>query len=249
MTELLHPQVGPIILESPPGTDWSTFAANVLADAFSRPNEERRERVVMLTGGRSAEKVYQYWGEHPEMFPGTTTVRLLFGDERCVPPDDEDSNFGMVKRSWLDAACRAGRVESVARMEAERADLEDAAHAYELMLPQTIDFLLLGMGEDGHIASLFPHDMALHERTRKVVAASSPKPPTNRLTVTPAVFDTAKTVFILATGVEKGRVLVRAFDDLDDVSTLPVRLVLPRAILLLDAAAAQELAGIAKHRS
>ena len=227
------------------------FAAMEIVNAFERLAAESSTCTLMLTGGRSAERVYQYWGRHLDAFPGQLHFRIFFGDERCVEPDHVDSNFGMAERSWLGAARQAGRIASVARMEAEKADSEGSANAYQSMLPRAIDFLLLSVGEDGHIASLFPHSVALNERQKKVIAISSPysEEPIKRLTVTPPVFDTAKTVFILATGSEKGRVLVRSFDDLDDVTTLPVRLVLLRAILLLDAAAAQELAGIAKPRS
>ena len=249
MTESAHTPVGPKVLASLPGTDWGEFAARILADAFAKLGAEGIDRIVMLAGGRSAEQVYRYWGRHIEQFPGTPSLRLLFGDERCVAPDHAESNFGMAERCWIGAARRAGRIGSVARMEAEREDRGAAARAYELSIPQVVDILLLGMGEDGHIASLFPHDAAVHERNRRVVAVSGPKPPRDRLTVTPVVLDAAEAVFILATGVEKGRVLARAFDDLDDIDALPVRLVLPRAILLLDAEAAQELSGIAGSRN
>jgi len=88
-------------------------------------------------------------------------------------------------------------------MQAEKQDLEKAAKAYETLLPNSIDILLLGIGEDGHIASLFPNSPQLQEQKRLCLPITGPKPPYKRLTVTPPLIKSAKTTYILAQGKEK----------------------------------------------
>lgn len=121
---------------------------------------------------------------------------------------------------------------SVIRMEAENIDREAATKAYDKLLPETIDILLLGMGTDGHIASLFPHSSALHLDQRSVAPVMGPNPPHERLTITPQIIASAGSVFLLATGEEKGRVLAEALKSPEDFASLPVRLTLGSTWLL-----------------
>jgi len=118
-------------------------------------------------------------------------------------------------------------------MAAENSDHEAAAEAYETHLPDVIDLLLLGMGTDGHVASLFPDSSALRENQRSVVAVTSPKPPCERLTITPKVIGNAKQLFLLATGEEKGRILANALTTPEKSNNLPIRLTM-RGCWLLD---------------
>ena len=107
-------------------------------------------------------------------------------------------------------------------------------------MPEVVDVLLLGMGIDGHIASLFPNDPALMSSDRTVVPVSGPKPPYNRLTITPLVVQNARQTVLLATGKKKGSVLREAIDSPADFLSLPVRLALD-GILVLDPKAARRL--------
>jgi 6-phosphogluconolactonase len=109
---------------------------------------------------------------------------------------------------------------------------------YAQMLPCEIDLLLLGVGEDGHIASLFPCSAVLQELERVVVPVIGPKPPFERITITPLAIRRARSVFILAGGAAKAAVLSKALESPDDVQTLPARLVL-HATWLLDSSDAE----------
>ena len=117
-------------------------------------------------------------------------VQITFGDERCVPPDDADSNYRMAKESLFDRVPLPSG--NIFRVRGEIAP-EDAAHEYEEKLaavaarlgePRYVhDVILLGMGPDGHTASLFPGSPALDEAVRSVIPATGPKPPPQRITI------------------------------------------------------------------
>ena len=186
---------------------------------------------IMLTGGRSAERLYRAWAASPE-FSRLSNVQFYFGDERCVPPDHSDSNYGLVMRTLFQhgvpPACR------VIRIEAEQANCGAVGSAYEAQLPERLDVLLLSVGEDGHIASLFPHSTALFETHRRVVPVTSPKPPIHRLTITPSTIQDAREVFVLCLGKQKRTVYKKALHTPSDISAIPARLVLSRTWIFGD---------------
>ena len=111
-------------------------------------------------------------------------------------------------------------------MEADTTDLETATQRYADLLPDLIDVLLLGVGEDGHIASLFPNNASLQERKRRVIPITGPKPPFKRLTITLQVIAKTRSVFMLATGSAKVAILCSVLNNPNDIATLPERLAL-----------------------
>jgi 6-phosphogluconolactonase len=149
-------------------------------------------------------------------------VSVFFGDERAVSPDHPDSNFFMVQRALLSRVPIP--VGNVHRMEAERTDREAAAREYERLLPARLDVLLLGMGADGHTASLFPGSDALDERHRLVVPVLGAKPPAERITVTPPVIGAARRVAVIATGEDKAPMVARAIEGPFAPKAVPVQL-------------------------
>ncbi|MGH7593782.1 MAG: 6-phosphogluconolactonase [Gemmatimonadales bacterium] len=169
-------------------------------------------------------------------------VAIFFGDERAVPPDHPASNFGMARRSLLDHV--PVRTDRIHRMEAERTDRVAAAEDYAELLPPHLDVLLLGVGPDGHTASLFPGSAALSETGRRVVAVPPPSPPiepaVGRMTITPPVIDAATQVVVLATGAGKAALLERILEGPSDPVQLPAQLA-RRGMWILDRAAAVQL--------
>jgi len=204
-------------------TTWPSTAATLVMAAVEHACQTRGTCSVMLTGGRSAARLYEAWAGLPE-FGQLRNVDFYFGDERCVPPDHPESNYGLVMRTLfkhgVPPACK------VIRMEAEQADREAAATEYEAQLPDKLDVMLLSVGEDGHIASLFPHAPALLETRRRVAPVFAPKPPSERLTVTPLVIAQADQVFVMAVGQVKAAVYRHAQTEPQDIAALPARLVL-----------------------
>jgi 6-phosphogluconolactonase len=164
---------------------------------------ERGQFRIALSGGNTPRPVYAELAEAGRELPWER-VFITFSDERCVPPDDEQSNYRMARESLLDPAAVPER--SVARLRGEVAP-EIAAQEYEeqldVLAAQTgemiyrHDLLLLGLGDDGHTASLFPGTAALEENTRRVVANFVPKVNAWRLTFTYLLISQARRVLFL----------------------------------------------------
>ncbi len=227
MTEL-------IVVSQP--AELARQAAEWLGLEVTRAIAERGSCALSLAGGRTPEPVYR------ELASGSsidwTKVDVFFGDERAVPPDHPDSNYLMVHLALLSRVpLPAGNVH---RMEAERADREAAAREYERSLPPRLDVLLLGMGPDGHTASLFPGSAALDERHRLVLPVLGSKPPAERLTITPPVIEAARKVAVIATGEDKALMVARAIEGPFAPKTVPVQLA-RRGCWFLDQAAAARL--------
>jgi len=127
-------------------------------------------------------------------------IEVFFGDERAVPPTHPDSNYRMAKRALLDLVPVAG--DAVHRMEADDPQLDAAADRYARLLPARLDVVLLGMGTDGHTASLFPGRSALREKERRCVATQAPDG-SRRMTLTYPALNAARHIVFLALGANK----------------------------------------------
>lgn len=194
---------------------------------------ERGACALCLAGGRTPEPVYRKLASQSSV--DWSRVSVFFTDERAVPPDHPESNYGMVQRALLSrVSIPASKVH---RMEAEHLDQDAAARAYEALLPARLDVLLLGIGSDGHTASLFPGSAALNEWQRLVVPVLGTKPPPERLTITPPVIDAARKVAVLATGDDKAAMVARAIEGPLAANEVPAQLA-RRGTWFLDRAAA-----------
>jgi 6-phosphogluconolactonase len=171
-------------------------------------------------------------------------VELFWGDERAVGPDDRDSNYGLARRLLLDRVQADAR--RVHRMAGEGDDLEAAARAYEAEMvhvlgdPPRLDLVVLGLGPDGHVCSLFPGHPLLRERARRVAAIlDSPKPPPRRITFTMVPLELARTTCVAGFGTTKAEAIRQAVDE--PSSRLPVALAIraaQHALVLVDPEAA-----------
>lgn len=172
-----------------------------------------------LTGGSTA---LIFLGALREASVNWSAITLFWGDERAVPPDSDDSNYRLAEDMLLRPL--AGRAPNVVRMPGEMSDLQHAAREYSASLPPALDLLILGVGDDGHVCSLFPgHPALLEERARVLVIEDSPKPPSRRLTLSLNYVMRSKTIWIVAPGERKRTLLQRAIQR-TDVAT-PVDLV------------------------
>lgn len=209
---------------------------------------------VAMAGGSTPRLLYQLLAAEPfRSQVDWARVEFFWGDERAVPPGHADSNFGMANQALLTKL--AMPAAQVHRMEAERADRDVAARAYQAELarvfgvslegdPPVLDLVLLGMGADGHTASLFPHTAALKETRRWVVANHVPKLNADRLTMTYPMLNRAANVLFLVAGADKALVLVQVLEGPPDHDRLPSQAIQPAAgslTWLVDAAAAASL--------
>lgn len=154
-------------------------------------------RSLVLAGGSTPLRSYELLAAMPVVW-GRVTV--LFGDERCVPPDHPDSNYQMARRSLLDSVSPA----SVHRIPGELGP-DEGARAYDPIVAwlQPLDLVLLGIGPDGHTASLFPGHPGLGAEGWAVGVAGAPKPPPERVSLTLPALRSARRVVFLVTGRDK----------------------------------------------
>jgi 6-phosphogluconolactonase len=220
-------------------TALARLAAEWLAGEIRLCAALRGACALCLAGGSTPRPVYEALAEPPlKTTIPWDRVRIFFGDERAVPPDDPQSNFRMVSEALIRRVdLPPGRVH---RMEAEADDLQQAADRYAAVLPDALDILVLGIGADGHTASLFPGSAALEERARRVVPVRSPKPPERRLTITPPVIAAARRVLVLAAGKDKAEAVARALRAGATPNEVPARLARD-GVWFLDQAAASLL--------
>jgi 6-phosphogluconolactonase len=220
--------------------DLAGAVAGWLAAHIASSIAERGSCALALSGGHTPRPAYEALAALP--LSGTVDwarVDAYFGDERAVPPDHPDSNFRLASEGLFSRVpFLPGRIHP---MPADRPDRDAAAREYERLLPPRLDVLLLGMGPDGHTASLFPGSPALAERSRRVVPATAPVEPALRLTITPPVIAAARHVAIAVAGAEKAAMVARALSANADPAEVPAHLA-AGAHWFLDEAAAAGLA-------
>ena len=191
-----------------------------------------------LSGGSTPRQLYALLASAPFVSQiDWSKVHFFWGDERCVPPDHEDSNYRMVRQALLDVVRPA--TSQVHRLRGE-IDPEEAALAYEAELraffqaapgaaPPSFDLVLLGMGGDGHTASLFPGTPALNETRRWIVANQKAADEPMRLTFTLPLINAAAQIRFLVSGANKAGRVEQVMDDVPAAESdrLPAQLVRP----------------------
>jgi 6-phosphogluconolactonase len=209
---------------------------------------------VALSGGSTPRSLYSLLANDAALRAQVPwdKIHFFWGDERHVPPDHADSNYRMAREAML--AIAPVPAAYMYRVEAEHPDANQVAAAYEQTLrkffqipagqiPQ-FDLILLGMGPDGHTASLFPGTVALHEQTRLVVANWVEKFNSYRITFTLPLLNNAACVVFLVSGAEKAETLRLVLQDEEQPRRFPSQLVRPiqgRLLWLIDRAAARLL--------
>ena len=181
-------------------------AEEVAEDAAAEIAEALRAggRTLVLTGGTSPIRTYQLLAELDVEW-GRVTV--LFGDERCVPPLDPESNYRVAKENLLDRVHPA----TVHRIPGELGPDEGADLYAEVVAGEApFDVVLLGVGEDGHVNSLFPGHKALHAKGLTTGIHDSPKPPSQRVTMTLEAIRDSRRILVIATGAGKANAVAMA---------------------------------------
>lgn len=216
----------------PTADDLARVACELITAAAAASIGRRRFFRIALAGGSTPQAVYRLLAEDP--FMDFTGWQIFWSDERCVPPTSAESNYAMAKAALLDRLARPPAL--VFRMAGEGIP-DAAAVSYERAVRELVppnpaaptgqtprfDLVLLGMGADGHTASLFPGTAALDERERLVVANHVPQLGTTRLTFTYPLINAARRVLILVSGEAKADALRDVLAEPPDSTRYPVQ--------------------------
>ena len=226
-------------------------AACHFVEMVSEAAEATGRARVAISGGSTPKAAFQLLADPDQAYRKRMpweALELFWVDERTVPPDHPDSNYRMTKEALLDHVSL--QPQQIHRMEGEL-EPEAAATRYESELRNSFrlegaetprfDLISLGMGDDGHTASLFPHTAAIHEMGRLVTANHVPQKDTWRITLTWPVINQARSVFFLIAGTDKAERVHEVFIGPRDPECLPSQLIWPTSgilTLFLDKAAA-----------
>jgi 6-phosphogluconolactonase len=219
-------------------------AVTAVVERIQTAIAERQSCSIALSGGSTPQPLYAALATADLPWH---QIHIYWGDERYVAPTHPDSNYGMTKKVWLDLV--AIPAENIHPMPTDLAAPQMAADAYEREIRASFgleaglipafDIILLGMGDDGHTASLFPHTAALSVLDRLVTLGDKDGQP--RLTFTSTLINQARSVIFLISGASKQPALAAVFAPVGDANTYPSRLIQPKGELLwlLDAAAGE----------
>ena len=229
-------------------------AAQYLVDGIRSSAAARGKARIAISGGNTPKHTFELLAEPSEPYREQipwNRLELYWVDERCVPPDHPDSNYRMTREAMLDQAPLDKT--QIFRIQGEL-EPDEAAAKYEFDIRQSFrlegaelpvfDMVLLGMGPDGHTASLFPHTEGLHEMMRIAIANHVVQKETWRVTLTRPVINRARDVFFLIEGADKVDALKAVLLGPYDPETYPSQLIQPashRITLLLDSTAAAAL--------
>jgi 6-phosphogluconolactonase len=243
---------------SPTAAAVAEAAAHFFTTAATKAAASRGMARVAISGGSTPKAMFDLLADPAKPFVKQVPwdkLDLYWVDERCVPPDNVESNYRMTSEALLSKVPLAA--ERIHRMEGEL-DPEVAAARYESTIRNgfklegaetpTFDLVLLGMGDDGHTASLFPHTEALNDLTHIAIANHVPQKDTWRITLTWPVINQGREVAFLIEGSAKTQVLHDVFLGPYQPDTFPSQLIRPASgslTLLLDTAAAAKLPGTA----
>jgi 6-phosphogluconolactonase len=230
----------------------SRSAADLFLDTTTQANKERGRALIVISGGSTPLALFRMLTDEP--YRGRINwdaVHIFWADERCVPPDDPGSNYGQARKAFLDHVPIPE--ENVHRVNTDLGPI-DAAEEYANTLRDfrdlpldwpRFDLVFLGMGDDGHTASLFPSSEVDITSPTMAMTAHYQDRPANRVTLTPRAFNTARKIVFLVGGENKAETLARVLDEENYQPELyPVQRIRPmegKVIWMMDEAAASRL--------
>jgi 6-phosphogluconolactonase len=221
----------------PDGAAIARRAAQKFVGAGAAAVNEKGSFSVVLAGGSTPKALYGLLANDPVLRAQVPwdKMRVFFGDERHVGPDHPDSNFRMANEAMISKSPL--KPAQVTRIKGEYPDAEQAAREYELAIRSyfeladgefpRFDLVLLGLGSEGHTASLFPGTRALHEKQRIAVSNWVGKLLAERITLTPPAINNAAHVIFIVTGADKAPALTAVLERVYEPDQLPAQLIRP----------------------
>lgn len=230
--------------------EMSRAAACLFVEQAERAIHRRGRFLVVLSGGQTPTRLFQRLAADYRARVDWRNTHIFWSDERCVPPEDEESNYGQAWRLLLRHVDIPQ--ENIHRIRVDLGPAE-ASKDYALTLRRFaappsewphFDLVLLGLGDDGHTASLFPASPLEEGVPVLPITAHYQERPAQRVTLTPAAINSARTVIFLVAGASKAEALARALDETSDPRQVPARRIQPlngELIWLVDKGAASKL--------
>ncbi|SFK27599.1 6-phosphogluconolactonase [Porphyromonadaceae bacterium KH3CP3RA] len=223
----------------------------VFTDRLKEIISEKDTITVALSGGSTPKSLFDYWAQLPEGEINWKKVKFFWGDERCVPPSDDESNYKMTKEHLFNFVPVPH--ENIFRIHGENDPGSEAVRYGKLLSGElettnsipSFDVLMLGMGDDGHTASIFPHEIILWDSPENCVTATHPVSGQRRVSLSGKVINAARDIFFLVTGENKAEKVKEIIEQPDKAAEkYPAALVRPESGNLywfLDAPAAKLL--------
>jgi 6-phosphogluconolactonase len=232
----------PTIVCRPDSDGVAEAAAEMVAAAVLDIVADRGRCRLAVSGGSTPRRLYRLLAKRRETIPWKQ-VEMFWGDERLVLPNDDASNYRMVRYALLDHV----NIGEIYRMETELGGDAAARRYSDRLGDDGIDIALLGMGSDGHTASLFPHTPGLDNPTERVITTRSPVAPHERVSMTIGTLNSARLVLLLVTGEAKAERLGQAYEEMTTGKpVLPISMIQPAGPLMwiVDKLAAVNLPGV-----
>lgn len=231
----------------------SLAAAAQFAHLVQQNSRRNHSFTVALNGGSTPQGLFEQLGQSPYREQiNWEIVHIFWGDERCVPPDAPGSNYGQAWQAWLQhvpiPAINIHRIKGELTSDAAAADYTAQLKTFsqEKSPWPMFDLILLGMGDDGHTASLFPGSITREEQIQPVLAVTAvyEDRPAHRITLTPLVFNQARHIWVMATGRKKAPTVAAALHGPYQPAHFPIQRIRPEPgelTWMLDDAAASQL--------
>jgi 6-phosphogluconolactonase len=207
--------------------------AEELVNKINSSAHSKKSLTIALSGGSTPELLFSVLGDHFSKSAEWEYAHFFWGDERCVPPDSQESNYGMSKKKLFD------KIEipssNIHRIIGENEpELEAARYSDEVLLYTgkrdglpLFDIVILGLGEDGHTASIFPENIQLLESPELCAVAEHPVTKQKRVTITGRVINNADSVIFLVTGKKKAEIVAKIINKMPAAENYPSSFVLP----------------------
>lgn len=222
--------------------------ARYFGDYLLKLSQENREINIALSGGSTPKVIFDVLAKEYASSIDWTKLRFFWGDERCVAPDDYESNFGMAREHLFDYV--GTKALNIFRVKGELNPdeaVDDYINVVERNVPSLnslpqFDIMLLGMGLDGHTASIFPHQIGLWDSENTCELAQHPDSGQFRVTLSGRVINNSKQIFFLVTGADKAEMAEEIIKQKKALRHYPASLVdLNKTVWLMDEAAAENL--------
>jgi 6-phosphogluconolactonase len=198
---------------------WALKSAILIHDTVTKLLIKQSRCSIMLAGGAGAKEVYSCW-QSLSGFSDLIKITFYQADERCVEPSSIHSNFRLLKESlFLNTFPRNC---SMLRMLGESSNLSKEIIRYESFIPDQVDIIILGVGDDGHIASIFSSD-DIYIR-KKIFLSQSKSHAFKRITIGAPIIQRAKNVFVLAKGEKKRAVFAKSFNEFESILSTPLQI-------------------------